>query len=126
MVNASLASTFPNINGFLGEDFNRSMQTILAVVEIDPSLFIIMEGDGHTQSIHQKDSIRIYLHNKLVKEIAFLKEDLIPNFEEDLSVEGCTWVKVKNLEKIFLNWIIIFFPILYVLMLILKKTPWRT
>lgn len=76
-----------------------------------------MEGDGHTQSIHQKDSIRIYLHNKLVKEIAFLKEDLIPNFEEDLSVEGCTWVKLKNLEKILFEQDNDFFPDMCLLMI---------
>jgi hypothetical protein len=68
------------------------MQTKFAVVEVDPSFLIMMECKGHTQTIHQEDCVRIHLHNIFVKKIAFVLKNTVPNFEEDLCVQGCTWV----------------------------------
>mmetsp|Transcript_45138 Transcript_45138/g.84241 ORF Transcript_45138/g.84241 Transcript_45138/m.84241 type:complete len:211 (-) Transcript_45138:633-1265(-) len=87
VLDAVRATFAPSFYSILREYFDRSMQSELAVVEVDTLVDVMVEGYRYAETIDDADRIGICLHNPLVKQVALVLEHLIPHLEEDVGIE---------------------------------------
>mmetsp|Transcript_88615 Transcript_88615/g.275306 ORF Transcript_88615/g.275306 Transcript_88615/m.275306 type:complete len:215 (+) Transcript_88615:220-864(+) len=88
VVRAPLPALGPGVHGVLGEDLDRPVEAVLAVVDVDAVrrllrvLFQLLP-----QQRREEDAVRVYLDRPGVKREAVVADDLLPNGHENGSVQ---------------------------------------
>mmetsp|Transcript_35284 Transcript_35284/g.75173 ORF Transcript_35284/g.75173 Transcript_35284/m.75173 type:complete len:274 (+) Transcript_35284:901-1722(+) len=79
----------PSHHSIPGEDLNRPMQAVLAVVEVHSLRALRVLLQCSAEPPWKKDRVRIHLHSPVVIRVPAIVDDLVPHCQEDVGVQCC-------------------------------------
>mmetsp|Transcript_21015 Transcript_21015/g.45473 ORF Transcript_21015/g.45473 Transcript_21015/m.45473 type:complete len:210 (-) Transcript_21015:1704-2333(-) len=85
---AGLVAAAPSGDSVLGENLKWTMETVLAVVQVNSVLALVVHTDHLSKPVGEEDSIGIYLHYPIMFQVVSVSHHLVPEGDEDGEVEG--------------------------------------